>query len=210
MVRIDAKRRRRFRLCRAKFNRSSNIRELLSSKISSVSRPSRRNRSCGSWRCRYFVYCASVILRVLTVHLGYHVTPPNGCSSGNCNLSYIGLFTCRNVGDASVWRWNTMSRARTWSSPLSSSTNDAISLVLTLCRSTRVAVSPWWQTLKTPFVDLSCAMARTKQTARKSTGRGSSSLPEVDGPRLEPLRCDVLDIEPRRRRGDDGRLGGWH
>eukprot|EP01048_Picozoa_sp_COSAG05_P000479 COSAG05_NODE_13_length_36464_cov_294.169449_5_plen_169_part_00 len=86
MVRIDAKRRRRFRLCRAKFNRSSNIRELLSSKISSVSRPSRRNRSCGSWRCRYFVYCASVILRVLTVHLGYHVTPPNGCSSGNCNV----------------------------------------------------------------------------------------------------------------------------
>ena len=26
--------------------------------------------------------------------------------------------------------------------------------------------------MKTPFVDLSCAMARTKQTARKSTGRG--------------------------------------
>ena len=43
-----------------------------------------------------------------------------------------------------------------------------------------------------------------------SPSSSSSSLPEVDGPRLEPLRCDVLDIEPRRRRGDDWRLGGWH
>ena len=43
-----------------------------------------------------------------------------------------------------------------------------------------------------------------------SPSSSSSSLPEVDGPRLAPLRCDVLDIEPRRRRGDDGRLGGWH
>ena len=62
---------------------------------------------------------------------------------------------------------NTMSRDRTWSSPLSSSMNDAISLVLTLCRSTRVAVSP-----STVAID---RMACTSAFSRNSIWRRRSS-----------------------------------
>ena len=110
---IDATRFRNCWLCRMKLRRSSNMRELLSRRISSVRRPMRCSRSPGSCMCKYFVYSASVIRLRPILHPAYHVVPPNGWSSGNCNESYSAHPTLTKVGSASEFRWKTMSRVRT-------------------------------------------------------------------------------------------------
>jgi hypothetical protein len=61
---------------RTKFIRSSNIRELLSSNISSVNRPKRCNLWCGSCKCKYFcVLCESDLASVDSTPRAPRATP---------------------------------------------------------------------------------------------------------------------------------------